>query len=208
VPIDVVHRIGAECRAAAGGRRFLDVLLARLATRQAGTVGRAQLAALGFTRREIELLVRDRRLIRMHRGVYAVGHEALSDRGRIIAALLAVGPGAVVSHTAAAYVWKLIPSLPPFVHVTLIDRVPRRRRGIRIHQANRLDTTIHQQLPITTPAQTLAQLPARDAARARAEALVLGLVARSADDHAEPLAASSRTRCSPRWTPRGSRARA
>jgi very-short-patch-repair endonuclease len=149
-------------------------------------VGRAQLAALGFTRREIELLVRGRRLIRLHRGVYAVGHEALSDRGRIIAALLAVGPGAVVSHTAAAYVWKLIPSLPPFVHVTLIDRVPRRRRGIAIHQASRLDTTIHQQLPITTPAQTLAQLPPPERGRARAEALVKGLIARSHDDHAEP----------------------
>ena len=186
VPCDVVHRIGAERRSTAGDRRDCDVLLARLAARQAGVVSRGQLLALGFTRREIELLVKCARLIRVHNGVFAVGHEALSDRGIIIAALLAVGPGAVVSHGTAAYVWSLIPSMPPFVHVTLTARRPRQRHGIRVHHATRLDTTTHQQLPITTPAQTLAQLPPRDRARARDEALILGLVDRAHDDHAEP----------------------
>jgi hypothetical protein len=52
-----------------------------------------------------------RRLVRVAQGVYAVGHEAVSDRGRMIAALLAAGPGAVLSHETAGYLWKLIPSL-------------------------------------------------------------------------------------------------
>ena len=55
-------------------------------------VGRAQLIALGFSRDEIGHDLEYRRLIRVHQGVYAVGHEALSDRGRMIAALLAAGP--------------------------------------------------------------------------------------------------------------------
>ncbi len=104
----------------------------------------------------------------------------------MIAALLAVGPGATLSHATAAYVWSLTPSMPPFIHVTFTDRVPRKRHGIHIHQANDLETTTHHQLPVTTPAQTIAQLPLREAARARDEALVLGLIPPSADDHAEP----------------------
>jgi very-short-patch-repair endonuclease len=186
VPIDVLHRIGAERRSGRAERRDFDVLLARLATRQEGAVGRGQLIALGFSRREIELLVKARRLIRVHRGVYAVGHEALSERGRMIAALLAAGPGAALSHRTAAHLWRLIPVMPPFADVTLTDRAPRRRAGLQIHHARRLDTTIHQGLPTTTPPQTIAQLRGSERERARAEALVLGLIARSDDDHAEP----------------------
>jgi very-short-patch-repair endonuclease len=161
-------------------------LVARLATRQAGVVGVEQLLALGITRGAIKHRVATSRLIRLHQGVYAVGHQALSDRGRIIAALLASGPGATVSHATAAHVWSLIPSMPPFVHVTLTDRAPRTRHGIRIHRATRLETTTHDQVPVTTPAQTIAQLPQPMRDRARAEALVLGLIPPSADDHAEP----------------------
>jgi very-short-patch-repair endonuclease len=149
-------------------------------------VGRGQLMALGFTRREIEGLVKSRRLIRVHQGVYAVGHEALSDRGRMLAALLAAGPGAALSHRTAAYLWKLIPSMPQFTDVTLTDRAPRTRSGLRVHRARTIDTTIHQLLPVATPLQTLAQLPSETRDRARAEALVLKLIPRSADDHAEP----------------------
>ena len=92
------------------------------AARQAGVVSREQLIALGFTRREIELMLKSARLIRIHRGVYAVGHAAITDRGRIVAALLAAGPGATVSHGTAAHVYTLIPSMPPFVHLTFTDR--------------------------------------------------------------------------------------
>jgi very-short-patch-repair endonuclease len=164
----------------------LDVFLARLATRQAGVAGREQLRALGFTRNEIDNRLARGRLIRVHRGVYAVGHEAVGDRGRMIGALLAAGPGAALSHRTAAYHWKLIPSMPQFPDVTLTDRVPRRRADLRVHQARRLDVTVHQGLPTTTPLQTIAQLKGSERDRARAEALVLKLIPRSADDGAEP----------------------
>jgi very-short-patch-repair endonuclease len=76
--------------------------------------------------------------------------------------------------------------MPPFVHVTLTDRTPRKRHGIQIHHAQRLDTTTHHGLPITTPTQTIAQLPPHQRARARDEALLRGRIDRSHDDHAEP----------------------
>ena len=105
----------------------------------------------------------------------------------MIAALLAAGPGAVLSHRAAAYLWKLLPSMPRFIHVTLTDRRPRQREGLRIHQAKRLETTRHQALPVTTPRQTIEQLKGPDADRAASEALYLGLIDRSdAPDGAEP----------------------
>ncbi len=186
MPCDVLHRIGAERRTIAGGRVKCDVVLARLATGQSGVVGRAQLASIGYSRREIELLVTARRLIRLHRGVYAVGHEALSERGRVIAALIAVGQGAVASHWTAAAIWRLLPSMPPFVDVTLTDRRPRQRDRIRIHHASSLETTGHGGIAITTPRQTLQQLKGPDADRATSEALYLGLIDRSDAPQDEP----------------------
>jgi Transcriptional regulator, AbiEi antitoxin len=135
VPLDVLRPLGAKRRADGLGRGELDVLRMRLVSRQQGIVGRAQLDALGFTRDEIAHDVKRGRLIRVQQGVYAVGHDALSDRGRMLAALLAAGPGAALSHRTAAYLWKLIPSMPQFPDVTLTDRAPRTRNGLRVHRA-------------------------------------------------------------------------
>jgi very-short-patch-repair endonuclease len=130
------------------------------------------------------VLVKTRRLLRLHQGVYAVGHEALSDRARMIAGLLAAGPGAVLSHRTAAAPWKLIPSMPPFVEVTLSDRRPRQRDGLLIHHARQLETVRHDGLAVTTPLRTLKDFPEP---RAIAEALYLGLIDRAdAPPDAEP----------------------
>lgn len=51
---------------------------------------------------EIEYRLRIWRLHRLHRGVYAVGHLNLTDRSTFIAAVFAIGEGAVLSHTPAA----------------------------------------------------------------------------------------------------------
>jgi len=178
--------MGVERRSGALTRSELDVLRTGLASRQDGAVGRAQLLALGYTRDEIAHDIKRARLLAIHQGVYAVGHGALSDRGRMIAALVAAGPGAVLSHETAAYHWSLVPSLPPFIDVTVTDRAPRTRAGVRVHRARQLDTTTHKRLPVTTPTQTLAQLPSEKRERARAEALVKKLIPRAADDHVEP----------------------
>jgi putative AbiEi antitoxin of type IV toxin-antitoxin system len=177
-----------------------------LATRQDGVVARAQAVALGLSRNEIDERLRTRRLIRVHRGVYAVGHEALSDRGRMIAALLAAGRGAAISHRTAAYLWKLISSMPQFVDVTLTHRAPRTRGNLRVHRARTCEVTVHEGLPVTTPAQTIAQLKGTERDRARAEALVLKLIPRTADDQTAP-AASSSAPCSRRSQKRSYRRR-
>src|SRR5918997_845301 len=66
----------------------VDARIAILATRQDGLVSRAQLIALGLPAAAIDYRVRVGRLIVVHRGVYAVGHTALSDRARLRAALM------------------------------------------------------------------------------------------------------------------------
>ena len=78
------------------GSPDVDDAIRRLATRQCGVVSRRQLLALGVHHKLIAHRVRTRRLIPLYQGVYAVGHEATSDLGRITAALLAV-PKAVAA---------------------------------------------------------------------------------------------------------------
>jgi hypothetical protein len=64
------------------------------------------------------------RLTPVHRGVYAVGHPALTDDARMRVALLAAGPNAVASHGTAAAIWALTPALPAVQHVTHPRRSP------------------------------------------------------------------------------------
>jgi predicted transcriptional regulator of viral defense system len=89
--MDVQTRTGPEWAA-----------IARLADRQYGVVSRRQLATIGVGRGAIEKHLSRRSLIPLHRGVYAVGHRQLRIEGRWLAAVLAVGPGAVLSHRDAA----------------------------------------------------------------------------------------------------------
>ena len=79
--------------------------LAELANRQWGVISIAQLEALGLGRSAVTRRVQAGRLHRIHRGVYAVGHRALRVEGRRLAAVLACGPGAVLSHVSAAAHW-------------------------------------------------------------------------------------------------------
>ena len=136
--------------------------LAELAARQHGIVTLAQLRGLGLSRSSIAYRHRIGRLHVVHRGVYAVGHPELSEEGRFLAAVLAVGEDAVVSHIAAAVLCEFWPrsrdSEPVDVSVT------RRIRGsarIRLHVVRALpaaDVTRYRGIPVTTPARTLVDL--------------------------------------------------
>jgi very-short-patch-repair endonuclease len=142
-------------------------ILAELASRQDGVVGRAQLIARGFGRDVIDRLVAAGLLIPLLRGVYAVGHRAVSERGRMRAALLAAGDGAFLSHATAARAWALIPGLSAPSEVTLVGRAPRSRPGLRVHTVRRLDQrdlTILDGLAVTGPARTLLDLATSEAA--------------------------------------------
>jgi len=65
-------------------------------------VSRSQLLALGLSRGAVEHWLSVGRLQLLFRGVYSVGHTALRAEGRRLAAVLACGPGAVLSHRSAA----------------------------------------------------------------------------------------------------------
>jgi len=79
--------------------------LAVIATRQHGVVSIRQLEHLGFGRSTVTDEVASGRVHRVHRGVYAVGHQRLSWHGHCLAAVLANAPAAVVSHFSAGWLW-------------------------------------------------------------------------------------------------------
>ncbi len=89
--------------------RTPNVLLAELAARQHGVVARAQLVALGFNRQAIAYRLKVGRLHLLHRGVYAVGHRPPSPLATAMAAVLACGPEAALSHRSAAALWRILP---------------------------------------------------------------------------------------------------
>jgi very-short-patch-repair endonuclease len=139
-----------------------DRLIARIAERQHGVVTTSQLWEAGITKDGVSGRLRAGRLHRLHRGVYAVGHTKLSFEGRCLAAALACGGGAVVSHRSAAAIWRMIPSADGPVHITLPTAAGRKRRaGIAIHRSSTLIaglTTRRSNVPVTRPARTLRDL--------------------------------------------------
>jgi very-short-patch-repair endonuclease len=138
-------------------RETSDNVVAAVATEQHGVVTRADLGNLGLDRGHIQRWIADGLLLRVHRGVYAVGHLALSQEGRWMAAVLACGEGAVLSHRSAAVCWRLSDrELVP--HVTAPHRL--RVAGVVAHRGRltTADRTAHRGIPITSPARTLADL--------------------------------------------------
>lgn len=159
------------------GRRGIERKIAAIARRQYGVVTRSQLLAAGVPPDVVDRLLRAERLRPVHRGVYLAG-PIMAKLTREMAALLACGAGAVVSHRSAASVWELLPaaSAPDIVEVT-IRSGNRRRPRITIHRIRTLrteETTTLHSIAITTPARTLLDLAgsagSRELERALAEA--------------------------------------
>ena len=88
-----------------------------LASRQHGVIARRQMADLGISTRAVEWWQRDGRLVPLHRGVYAIGRPQLTREGRWLAAVLAVGADAVLSHLSAAVLWGMLDVDPAVVDV-------------------------------------------------------------------------------------------
>jgi predicted transcriptional regulator of viral defense system len=176
-------------------RRRRGTAIAELAKRQHGVVTLAQLVGVGLDRRAITRLLRDGRLHRIHRGVYAVGHAALSQEARWLAAVLTSGEGAALGRRSAGVKWGISRHRPPTIEVV----VPRQRRaqeGITLLTSQRLapcDVTVLDGIPITTVARThvdLAEvLTKHQLARVIREAEFRGLF-----DAAETAAAMVRAR--------------
>ncbi len=148
-----------------------------VAGRQHAVVTSAQLADAGLSRHAIAHRLRTGWLRRKHRGVYLVGPLEV-QHSRAMAAVLAVGEGALLSHHAAAVLRELRAPREGLIDVTVAGRETQAREGIRTHTArlHPRDATRHQGLPVTSAARTLldlaATLPQRDLDRAVEQAEV------------------------------------
>ncbi len=155
-----------------------------MAERQLGLVTRTQLMALGISRGAVARRIESGRLHRVHRGVYRVGHPSPLPFSRELAAVLATGEGATLSHGSAAYAWALAPEPRGAVEVTIPPDRRRARAGIRAHRSMlpSSDVTTCRGIPITTPTRTLVDLAAASSPeqleRAVADALRRRLVTR------------------------------
>jgi very-short-patch-repair endonuclease len=138
-----------------------DATIAALAGAQHGVVARRQLLQAGLTAREIQRRTESARLHAIYRGVYAVGHRVLTLEGRWMAATLACGPNAALSHTTAAAARDLRRA-DSAIHVTVPGRGGRQApRGITLHRSPTLtptQITIHGGIPVTTVARTITDL--------------------------------------------------
>ena len=150
----------------------VDERIARLASGQHGLVTVGQLRRLGVGRGSIAHRLRVGRLHRVRTGVFAVGHPSLSLEARLLAAVMACGEHAILSHQHAAHLWEL---LPPWIELDLATinvSVPPgsrrgRRPGLEVHRLaiEDRDRTARRGIPVTSPSRTLVDLASRVAPR-------------------------------------------
>jgi very-short-patch-repair endonuclease len=158
-----------------------DERLARLAATQHGTFARAQAARLDATKGMIQHRLRTGRWDRLASDVFRLAGSPPTWQQALLAACLAWGVGAVVSHRAAAALWRLVGFDPGIIELT-VPRVRRRAEAgiIHRHELSRADVTSVDGIPVTTPARTLIDLAGvvpRDAVEeAMDDALRRGLV--------------------------------
>ena len=136
--------------------------LALVAARQHGVIARWQLLALGSSPTAIRRMAANGRLHPLYRGVYAVGHRRLTKHGRYMAAVLASGRDAVLSHRCAADLWSLRTG-GSLMEVSVAGTRRSRPANIRLYQPRDLppqDRATIDNIPVTSLARTLVDLAA------------------------------------------------
>lgn len=133
--------------------------LAALADQQFGVISRRQLLAAGLSGRQIERRLQAGRLHPLHRGVYAWGRQGVIRRGHWLAAVLAYGEGAVLSHLSAGTLWGLIGPSRGLVDVTSPGGRPG-RVGIALHRGlvDGDERSVNARIPVTAVPRTLVDL--------------------------------------------------
>jgi very-short-patch-repair endonuclease len=141
--------------------RTVEEKLGSIAAGQHGVATRAQLLTGGVTVKEIAARVRNGALLRVHRGVYRVGHLAPSVHATYLAAVLAAGADARLRGRAAAHLWGLVKGQAPPPEVVAPSE--RRIEGVKVRRVRKLhpsEVTTFRAIPITTVARTLVDLAA------------------------------------------------
>jgi very-short-patch-repair endonuclease len=146
---------------------------------QHGVLARWQLLARGYTERAIKHHIETKWLHPIFAGVYAVGRPEVSRFGMWMAAVLASGPFAVISHDTAAALWGIWTYTPELI-VSVPAHCRPRNPGIRVHRRAHIDATTHHRIPVTTPTATLidfaATHPRNEVEAALNEADIKGLI--------------------------------
>jgi predicted transcriptional regulator of viral defense system len=143
--------------------RTTDEVIAAIASRSHGVITRLEMLGAGITGSDIDRRAHRGALIRVHRGVYRVGHNAPSTEADYLAAVRACGASGLLYGRAAAFLLSLIKlaTAPrPQVAVTTERRVP----GIRTRRDRRAaerDAAMYRRIPVTSVARTLVDLAAR-----------------------------------------------
>jgi very-short-patch-repair endonuclease len=160
----------------------LETVIADLAADQHGVVALHQLQMAGLSRSAVSRRAAVGRLHRVHRGVYAVGRPKLDRHGQWLAAVLACGAAAVLSHRSAAALWGLRHDQRRCAEVCVQDSGAHARDGIDVHVSGTLtdaDVTTVDGIPCTAVARTLVDLgdvvPRRAVERAIDQAELLRL---------------------------------
>jgi very-short-patch-repair endonuclease len=139
-----------------------DGRVAELARRQHGVVSIRQLRQLAISDEGVRSWHRSGRLIRVHRGVYAVGHRPQTFESQCFAAILAVGGAALVSRRSAAALWELLNPDDGPIHVSVPGRSGRgQHQGVVVHRCPSLtpeQAARTKGVPVTSAARTLADL--------------------------------------------------
>jgi len=159
----------------------VDEAIAGLARAQHGVVATRQLRDLDIGEATIARATERGVLLRLHQGVYAVAHTALRPEAHRLAAVLACGPGAVLSHASAAAAWGLVADHGARFEITTPAAGGRGRGRLKVYRRvlHEADRTVLDAIPITTVARALLDLAATrpprvlDRAMERAEELRL-----------------------------------
>jgi len=135
-----------------------------LVRRQHGVVAHRQLVALGYSPDAIHHRLESSRLHRLFHGVYAVGRPEVTIDARWMAAVLACGEGAALSHDSAGALLEILKHPSPVIHVSVPASRNPRREGIQVHRRSSLPNChlgYFRNIPITSPVLTLIDLATR-----------------------------------------------
>jgi hypothetical protein len=140
-----------------------------LAEKQHGVIAHRQILELGVGR---TLALRRHEaglLIPLHQGVYALGHQRLTREGKWMAAVLACGPGSVLSHFSGGHLWGLCGSYGSIEVLRQAGGLkPKGHRGVRLHQTRRLEpyeVTMERGIPVVVMERVLLDLARRTDAK-------------------------------------------
>ncbi len=151
-----------------------DAAVAALAAAQHGVVSSQQLAYVGLSPSAIATRRRRGNVIPVHRGVVAVGHDGLTDLGRIAAAVLACGSGSLASNRASGFMLGGLELGRGPIDISVEAAGRRSRPGIRVHQCRSLtrrDRRSRQRIPHTSPARTVLDVAESEGAEAAQQLL-------------------------------------